>query len=43
LIKYIRTQEREARLDEAIEGLNQYLKNLNLPMFRSDADLIQKL
>jgi GTP pyrophosphokinase len=43
LIKYIRTQEREARLDEAIDGLNQYLKNLNLPMFRSDADLIQKL
>ena len=28
LIKYIRTQEREARLDEAIDGLNQYLKNL---------------
>ena len=43
LIKYIRTQEREARLDEAIDGLNQYLKNLWLPMFRSDADLIQKL
>lgn len=43
LIKYIRTQEREARLDEAIDWLNQYLKNLWLPMFRSDADLIQKL
>ena len=43
MIKYIRTQEREARLDEAIDGLNQYLKNLWLPMFRSDADLIQKL
>ena len=43
LIKYIRMQEREARLDEAIDGLNQYLKNLGLPMFRSDADLIQKL
>jgi GTP pyrophosphokinase len=26
LIKYIRIQEREARLDEAIEGLNTYLK-----------------
>jgi hypothetical protein len=36
-------QEREARLDEAIDGLNQYLKNLGLPLFRSDADLIQKL
>ena len=36
-------QEREARLDEAIEGLNQYLKNLWLPLFRSDSDLIQKL
>ena len=43
LIKYVRTQEREARLDEAIDGLNQYLKNLWLPLFRSDADLIQKL
>ena len=43
LIKYIRMQEREVRLDEAIDWLNQYLKNLNLPMFRSDADLIQKL
>lgn len=43
LIKYVRMQEREARLDEAIDGLNQYLKNLNLPMFRSDSDLIQKL
>ena len=43
LIKYVRMQEREARLDEAIDGLNQYLKNLWLPMFRSDADLIQKL
>jgi GTP pyrophosphokinase len=43
LIKYVRTQEREARLDEAIDWLNQYLKNLWLPMFRSDADLIQKL
>jgi (p)ppGpp synthase/HD superfamily hydrolase len=30
-------------LDEAIDGLNQYLKNLWLPLFRSDADLIQKL
>ena len=43
LIKYVRTQEREARLDEAIDGLNQYLKNFWLPLFRSDADLIQKL
>lgn len=43
LIKYVRMQERESRLDEAIDGLNQYLKNLNLPTFRSDADLIQKL
>lgn len=43
LIKYVRTQEREARLDGAIDGLNQYLKNLWLPLFRSDSDLIQKL
>ena len=43
LIKYVRMQEREVRLDEAIDWLNQYLKNLNLPSFRSDADLIQKL
>ena len=43
LIKYIRMQEREARLDEAIEGLNFYLKNLGLPQFRSDKDQIQKL
>ena len=43
LIKYIRMQERETRLDEAIDGLNQYLKNLWLPLFRSDSDLIQKL
>lgn len=43
LVKYIRMQERETRLDEAIEGLNAYLKNLGLPLFRSDKDLIQKL
>ena len=43
LIKFIRMQDREARLDQAIDGLNQYLKNLNLPSFRSDSDLIQKL
>ena len=43
LIKYVRMQERDARLEEAIDWLNQYLKNLWLPMFRSDADLIQKL
>ena len=36
-------QEREARLDEAIDWLNQYLKNLWLPMFRSDSDMIQKI
>jgi len=28
LVKYIRIQEREVRLDEAIEGLNMYLKTL---------------
>jgi (p)ppGpp synthase/HD superfamily hydrolase len=43
LVKYIRMQEREARLDEAIEGLNKYLKTLGLPQFRSDKDQIQKL
>ena len=43
LIKYIRIQEREVRLDEAIEWLNTYLKNLWLPQFRWEKDLIQKL
>lgn len=43
LIKYIRTEEREARLEEAIEGLNNYLKDLWLPQFRSEKDKIQKL
>jgi GTP pyrophosphokinase len=28
LVKYIRIQEREVRLDLAIEGLNTYLKTL---------------
>lgn len=43
LVKYIRMQEREVRLDEAIEWLNEYLKNLWLPQFRSEKDQIQKL
>jgi (p)ppGpp synthase/HD superfamily hydrolase len=43
LVKHIRMQEREARLDEAIEGLNGYLKTFGLPQFRSDKDKIQKL
>jgi (p)ppGpp synthase/HD superfamily hydrolase len=43
LIKYIRIQERETRLDEAIEGLNAYLKGLGLPQFRGEKDQIQKL
>ena len=43
LIKYIRMQEREVRLDEAIEWLNVYLKNLWLPLFRADKDQIQRL
>lgn len=43
LLKYLKTVEREARLEEAIEGLNEYLKDLGLPAFRSDKDKIQKL
>jgi hypothetical protein len=39
----VRIQEREARLDEAIEGLNAYLKALGLPQFRGEKDQIQKL
>lgn len=43
LLKYLKTAEREARLDEAIDKLNDYLKDLWLPSFRSDKDKIQKL
>ncbi len=43
LLKYLKTIERETRLEEAIEGLNDYLKDLGLPTFRSDKDKIQKL
>lgn len=43
LIKYLRNQEREIRLAEAIDGLNEYLKSFGLPFFRSEKDLIQKL
>lgn len=43
LLKYLKTIERETRLEEAIDGLNQYLKDLGLPLFRSDRDKIQKL
>jgi len=28
LLKYLKTAEREARLDEAIDKLNEYLKDL---------------
>lgn len=43
LLKYLKTVERETRLEEAIEGLNDYLRDLGLPAFRSDKDKIQKL
>ncbi len=43
LLKYLKTIERETRLEEAIDGLNDYLKDLGLPTFRSDKDKIQKL
>lgn len=43
LLKYLKTAEREARLEEAIDNLNEYLKDLWLPTFRSDKDKIQKL
>lgn len=43
LLKYIKTLERDTRLEEAIEGLNAYLKDLGLPLFRSEKDKIHKL
>ena len=43
LLKYLKTVERETRLEEAIDSLNEYLKDLWLPSFRSDKDKIQKL
>lgn len=43
LLKYIKNQEREYRLEEAIFGLNNYLKELGLPLFRSEKDKIHKL
>ena len=43
LMKYLKTVEREIRLEEAIEWLNEYLKDLWLPSFRSDKDKIQKI
>lgn len=43
LLKYLKTVEREARLETAIGGLNEYLRDLGLPAFRSDRDKIQKL
>lgn len=43
LLKYLKTIERDARLEVAIEWLNEYLKDLWLPSFRSDRDKIQKL
>ncbi len=43
LLKYLKTIERENRLEEAIEWLNEYLRDLGLPAFRSDKDKIQKL
>ena len=42
-MKYLKTVERETRLEEAIDSLNEYLKDLWLPSFRSDKDKIQKL
>ena len=42
-MKYIKTAERELRLQEAIAGLNSYLKDMELPLFRSEKDKIQKL
>lgn len=42
LLKYIKTNEREQRLLEAISGLNQYLKDCNLPLYASEKDKISK-
>lgn len=43
LSKYLKTIERDLRLEEVIEQLNHYLKDLGLPLFRSDKDAVQKL
>lgn len=43
LIKHIRIQERESRLQEAIFALNAYLKDCNLPLYGAEKDKIQKL
>lgn len=43
LIKHIRTEEREQRLMETIAALNQYLRDLNLPAYRSEKCKICKL
>ncbi len=43
LSKYLKNIERDLRLEEIIEQLNIYLKDLGLPLFRSDKDTIHKL
>lgn len=43
LIKHIRTEEREHRLLEAIQGLNQFLKDFHLPLYRSEKCKLCKL
>ncbi len=43
LSKYLKNIERDLRLEEIIEQLNAYLKDLGLPLFRSDKDAIHRL
>ena len=42
LLKYIKTIERDVRLQEAIAGLNSYLKDCGLPLYASEKDKIIK-
>lgn len=42
LLKYIKMIERDARLQEAISGLNSYLKDCGLPLYWSEKDKISK-
>ena len=42
LLKYIKTIERDARLQEAINWLNTYLKDCGLPLYASEKDKIAK-
>lgn len=42
LLKYIKSNEREARLLESITHLNAYLKDCNLPLYGSEKDKISR-